>query len=137
MQETSVALWQKWEDFDPNRDFCRWACGMAHIEILRHRRKYASKRLFFDESLIRDIAEQSLERNDVAEQRTDALKNCLKKLGSSDLALVEHRYRKDVTAKQTAEDLGRSPSTVYKALARIRRTLLACVRRSARQEFSS
>jgi RNA polymerase sigma-70 factor (ECF subfamily) len=27
-QQTSLILWKKWQQFDPSRDFVRWACGM-------------------------------------------------------------------------------------------------------------
>ena len=43
MQETSLALWEKFDEFDPQRDFHRWACGVAYISVLRHRRRYRKR----------------------------------------------------------------------------------------------
>ena len=41
-QETAVALWQQFDQFDPQRDFGAWARGIAHhkaIDCLRQRRR--------------------------------------------------------------------------------------------------
>jgi IS30 family transposase len=48
--------------------------------------------------------------------------------------LIERRYQAKTTARKVADDLARPPSTVYKALARIRGLLLDCVERSLAQE---
>ena len=136
MQETSIALWRKWGDFDQSRDFYRWACGVAHIEVLRHRRKHASQRLFFAEDLMIEIAEEVLRQSEIIDLRGEALARCLQKLNDESRQLIEHRYGQGVTALQTAKDLGRPPSTVYKALARIRKTLLACIRRRLAEELN-
>lgn len=137
MQETSLALWRKWKEFDPSREFFRWACGVAHIEVLRHRRNHMNKRLFFNEELMAEIAEEVLRQPELIEMRGEALATCLQKLGRSDRRLIDHRYGQGVTAIQTATDLGRPTSTVYKALARIRRALRACITRRLAEEFSS
>lgn len=129
LQETNLALWRKCEEYDASRDFLRWACGVAYFEVLRHRRRYAKSRLLFSEDLLREIADEVLMQPDVVEFRHQALANCLKKLKPKDRMLIEHRYREGVTALQTSQDLGRPASTVYKALARIRRTLGDCIRR--------
>lgn len=134
MQETSMALWRKWSQFDPSRPFLPWACGVAYFEVLRHRRKHATRKLFFSEELMENIAEETLKQSDLAESRTAALAECLTKLPTKDKQLVEHRYSEGVTILKAAEDLGRPPSTVYKAMARIRKLLLECIRRRVAQE---
>ena len=79
MQETSLALWKKWNDFDVSRDFFRWACGIAHIEVLRHRRKTATDRLWLCEELIELLSVEMLERTELFDMRRDALESCVKK----------------------------------------------------------
>ena len=74
MQETSVSLWRKWPEFDPERDFFRWACGIAFIEVLRFRRKTASQRLWFSEELI------------------ETLVSCIKSSQSARFSTNVHRY---------------------------------------------
>ena len=33
-QQTSLVLWDKYEQFDPTRSFVGWACGVARYEVL-------------------------------------------------------------------------------------------------------
>jgi DNA-directed RNA polymerase specialized sigma24 family protein len=56
------------------------------------------------------------------------------KLNRNDFQLIQYRYSTGVTARQTAVDLRRPESTVYKALARIRETLLRCVEHKLAQQ---
>ncbi|MEO1497053.1 MAG: sigma-70 family RNA polymerase sigma factor [Planctomycetota bacterium] len=134
MQDTSMALWKKWDQFDRARNFLPWACGVAYFEVLRHRRKYATRKVFLSEELMETIADEAIKRSETDEARSAALADCLLKLSPGDRQLIVHRYGAGVTTQKTAEDLGRPASTVYKAMARIRRGLLECVRRSLARE---
>ena len=35
LQETSVVLWKKWPEYQPDKDFVTWACGIARLEVFR------------------------------------------------------------------------------------------------------
>lgn len=130
LQEASIALWKKRESFDTSRDFFRWACGIALIEVLRHRRKAAADRLQFDEALVNLLAEEYIEHAEESDRRRAALPDCLNKLSEQDRWLVSARYSSGITVKQIAEQLGRPLSTVYSSLARIRESLYRCVEHS-------
>ncbi|QDU14750.1 RNA polymerase sigma factor [Gimesia maris] len=56
MQETSVVLWQKFEEFQPDRDFTRWACGIARLVVLESLRKQRRFIVGFDEQLIKELS---------------------------------------------------------------------------------
>ena len=127
LQETSVSLWRKWAEFDNQRDFFRWACGVAFIEVLRHRRKHATSRLWFSEELMETLAAEFVEETAWYESRTAALQGCLDRLGERDRQIIEARYRHGATAQQVAEQLRRPVSTLYKMMARIRQRLHACI----------
>lgn len=134
MQETSLVLWRKWDEFDRSRDFLRWACGIAFKEVLKVRRKAATSRCYFNEALLEQIAAEAVRQSEDLELRHIALIGCMKKLTPRDRELIERRYQSKTTARQVAGDLGRSSSTVYKALMRIRSSLLGCIERSLAQE---
>jgi RNA polymerase sigma-70 factor (ECF subfamily) len=127
MQETSVSLWRKWPEFDPQRDFFRWACGIAFIEVLRYRRKTASQRMWFSEELMETLAVEFVDDSELYELRTAALQSCLEKLGERDRKIIEARYRDGASAQQVAEELRRPVSTLYKMVARIRDRLYMCI----------
>ncbi len=127
LQEASIALWKKRATFDPTRDFFRWACGVALIEVLRFRRMAATDKLQFDEALINTLAEEYLEHADDNDRRRTALPDCMKKLSEQDRWLLSARYSSEITVAQIAEQLGRPLSTVYSSLVRIRESLYRCV----------
>jgi RNA polymerase sigma-70 factor (ECF subfamily) len=134
MQETCLVLWRKWGEFDPNRDFIRWACGIAFHEVLKLRRRAATSRCYFNEELLEQLSVEAIPKSDELESRQVALFRCLSKLGASDRELIERRYRAKTTARQVANDLDRPASTIYKSLARIRNALFDCVERTLAQE---
>src|SRR5437763_10149240 len=77
-QQTSLALWKKWEQYDPDRDFVRWACGMAHFEVSNFLRKHADKgRVDLSDDVLSEVARTRLELHDVLEARRQALRLCL------------------------------------------------------------
>ncbi len=137
MQETSLVLWRKWGEFDPNRDFIRWACGIAFREVLKLRRKFATSRHYFNEELLKQLSDEVVQQSDELKQRQVALVVCLDRLGTKDRELIDRRYQEKMTARRVADELGRPPSTVYKALARIREALFDCVERTLAQESHS
>ena len=130
MQEVSVTLWRKWPTFDRDSDFRRWAFGVAFIEVLRHRRKTATDRLWFSETLIEALADSYTASGEVNEARLDALPTCLEKLGEYDRKMVETRYREGGSVREIADRNAIPESTVYKRLIRIRSSLRDCVNRA-------
>jgi RNA polymerase sigma-70 factor (ECF subfamily) len=134
LQEASVALWKKRLDYDASRDFFRWACGVALIEVLRHRRKTATDKLLFDEALLNTLAAEYVEQTEDWDLRRAALNRCMQKLRTQDRWLLDARYRSGVTVGQIADQLGRPLSTIYSSLTRIRESLYRCVRITLAQE---
>ncbi len=60
MQETCLVLWRKRAEFDPDRDFTRWACGIAFREVLKFRRSISTRKYVLSEDLLTQIAEDSI-----------------------------------------------------------------------------
>lgn len=132
MQETSLVMWRKFDQFDPDRPnskFIDWAFMIARYEVLRYRRKKATDRLVFSEDvyelLASEAAEMAAERN--PERQLKALKVCTAKLAPGQRDLLQTSYADGVSIKQAAETVGRTPTGLYKALARIRRNLRRCI----------
>jgi RNA polymerase sigma-70 factor (ECF subfamily) len=133
MQETSLALWQKFQEFDPQRDFFRWACGVAFITVLRFRRRTAKDKLWFNEEVLQLISTEFLERKDSRELRREALRECLKKLDSRERQYINARYSMGSSVEAVAQELGRPANAVYRMLARIRDKLFECITRTVSQ----
>lgn len=74
MQEPGLTPWQKFEEFDPQRDFFRWACGIAFVAVLRYRRRTARDKLWFNEVVLQMISSELLEYNNAQDlRRTDLM----------------------------------------------------------------
>ncbi|TWT33917.1 RNA polymerase sigma factor [Posidoniimonas corsicana] len=127
MQDTSLVLWEKWEQFDQSRDFFKWACGFANIQVLRHRRKSATDRLWFDDELLQLLASQMLDRVDLFDLRREALDKCIQKLAADERTVVEHYYREGMSISNVAEKAGTSMRSIHRKLARARRALQRCI----------
>ena len=129
-QQSCVIILGKAAQFTPGTDFVRWACQIAQFEAYNYRRRLQSERLHFDDALLERIAARRLEEGDLLESELDALHRCVEKLPPSDRQLIREQYRRKITAKALAAELGRPANTVYKAIQRIRRGLRVCVEKA-------
>jgi RNA polymerase sigma-70 factor (ECF subfamily) len=130
-QQTSLALWNKYDQFDRSRSFVAWACGIARFEVSNFLRSRSRQRLYFsdDLSLLLIDAQESLEADRV-EDRREALAGCVKKLRQGDQRLIEACYGEESRVPEVAREWGRSSQSIHNSLKRIRRSLFECVRRS-------
>lgn len=127
-QETAVVLWEKFDEFAPGSDFRRWAIRVAHLKTLNFVRRNRRRRpLFSDEFLNTVAAAHEREAAGPSAPRTEALSKCLQRLPARDQRLVDSRYSRQWTIQEIAAREGRSVDAVYKAISRIRQSLLACI----------
>lgn len=130
VQETAVALWKHFRDYDPERSFANWACGFARIEIRRFLRRMHRRA-----ALSETAAEAMLVADEVAaethEQRERHLAECMAQLPPRQRRLVEGYYFEEAEVASLAREHGHTVEAVYKALQRIRRVLLDCLERKS------
>ena len=129
-----MVLWRKFGELNTEEDFRRWAFGVARYEVLAYARDKARDRLVFGEDVFELLADQAAEASETLEAQREALEHCLKKLAPRERVLVETAYAPGVRIDHLAQETGRTPMSLYKALHRIRLSLLDCVRRFLRQE---
>ena len=127
MQDVSIAAWTKFDRFDPQSDFARWAATIARYEVLNYRRTKARDRLVFDEDLIQLLADECQEEFAASEQERRALDGCLDKLPAQQRELVLRVYSAGQKIKPIAEEIGVSPNALYKTLGRLRLIMLRCI----------
>jgi RNA polymerase sigma-70 factor (ECF subfamily) len=133
-QQTSLVLWDKFEQYDPSRNFIPWACGVARLEVSNFLRSRRRQRLCFSDNLALILIEAHDEMvDDPLEERRVALAECMKKLRPTDQELLDTCYGHSVRIPDVAHDRGRSSQSIHNSLRRIRRTLFECVRRSLAQ----
>lgn len=130
LQETSIVLWTKFDTFRRDESFVKWACGVAHLQMLRFFRKQRRRMLPMEESTIEVLLAERADMEDSLEDRREALTECVKKLPAKDRRLVEACYFPGAKFKDAAKQLGRSVAALYHSLGRIRRRLHECVNRT-------
>lgn len=129
-QEVCVVIWKEYEKFDLSTNFVKWAAVIAHHQVLSFRRKQNRDKRFLSLDLVGLLASEAVERSSLMEDRRLALDGCLGKLRPSDRELVAACYSAPrVQFREVAARLNRPENTVYKALARIRRSLHDCIDR--------
>lgn len=136
-QQTSLILWRKWADFDPEREFDRWACGIAHNEVRNYIRRAGRGSVSLTDAMLDTLGESLLAAKPRPDDRLDALEQCLQELSVGNQELVERCYRRDEKPIELAKQLGLAPATLYMKLHRIRRALVECVERRRAAEGAS
>lgn len=135
LQRTRIVLWQKFAAYQAGSSFKAWALQVARHEVSNFRRGQLRDRLCFDDALIDSLAEVRSSLANELEQRLAALQRCLQKLRASDRQIIRQCYGPSATTtKAAAERLHRPVNTLYKALNRIRRTLMECVQHVTEEE---
>lgn len=129
-QECSLVLWSKRNEFITGTNFLAWSCQIALNKVFNHRKQQSHSRLVFDDEFLNLVAAERLAGEERLEERATALSHCIEKLRSRDRDLLSHWYQRKGTTKHVAQQMGRPLDTVYKALKRIRGSLLDCVTRS-------
>ena len=122
-----ATLWQKFGEFEPGSNFFAWACRIAYFEVLEFRRRRRRQRLTFNEGLSTTLSRDLSEREGVLQFRRTALPDCMERLPAADRELIQQRYARGETILAIAQRTGRPAHTLYKALGRIRRTLMKCI----------
>ena len=134
LQETAVALWQTIEKYDQSQPFFPWACRFALNKVRQHLRTEARRNRVFDEDVAGLIADRLMESAPQLEKRREYLAACLAKLPEKRRKLVQEYYLGDHPIAEVARNHGLSVEAVYKALQRIRRTLMECINHKVRTE---
>ena len=135
LQQTTLILWRKFEEYDRERSFLSWACGIARFEAFNHLRKHKRNVVKLSDQidilLVESLGEVSSTEYD---QRREALPKCIQRLNEADRSLLHQHYAHSKTVRQIAEGLDRTPQSVHNSLKRIRNALLSCIRSTLSQE---
>lgn len=127
LQETAVKLWEKFDEYDPERPFTPWAIRFAHTEVMKHRQRVTRDRLVFSDALVALLHETVAEEAPMLEARRRALNSCLEMLNRKQRQLLLARYSRHGGVKEQAQALGVSIHKLYYQVSKLRTRLLTCV----------
>ena len=99
VQQAAVALWSKFDRYDPTRPFTPWACrfavNVAHQWVARRQRWQA----LLDRGLAEELTRRREELRPQFETRLRHLDGCLEKLPPSSAQIVEAYYFRRKTSR--------------------------------------
>ncbi|MDD7987016.1 sigma-70 family RNA polymerase sigma factor [Lentisphaera marina] len=128
LQETSIILWKKFDQFEPGSSFSAWASMVARFEVLKYRRGKSRDRHVFSDETLELLAEECLDMEEKLAEQRQVLKTCFAKLEQKQQTLLTQSYSRDLSIKELAENEGKSPGSLYKVLDRLRVKLMKCVK---------
>ena len=131
LQQTKMLLWKHFDDFTLGTNFLAWARTTAFHQILTHRRHKKREHLPLDEVSLEALGAAVSELAGEVSAKQVALRLCVAKLPKEHRQLVQLRYYEDLEIEQVVERVKSTVGAVYRALSRVRLTLLDCVERTA------
>jgi RNA polymerase sigma-70 factor (ECF subfamily) len=127
LQETSLALYRKFEQYDATRPFLPWAYRFAYLQVQKHREKSVRAPLLFSEDVMDLLASERAHIEPQLDERLRLLDDCLKKLTTQDLELVTSRYAMRQSAEEMMSRFALTRRTLFRNLELLRQRLHECV----------
>ncbi len=131
LQEANLVLWEKRGEFRPDSNFRAWAFQIARYKMLQHQQRRRRACRCFSDALVDELMLQAAESDRRLDDLIDELRRCVAMLSARDRELIAMRYAPRATCRGVAQRIGRPVRWVYKAVARIRKTLIECVSRES------
>lgn len=134
LHETNIVIWKKFEQFREGGDFLTWAYRIAYLQVLEYRRRTSKAPFGFSPEVLEQLAERARAEDEGLERRRRALEGCSRKLSPGDQALLEECYAPGAKVGEIAGHKGRSSTSLYRSLRRVRQWLSECVERALAAE---
>ncbi|MBN1395252.1 MAG: sigma-70 family RNA polymerase sigma factor [Pirellulales bacterium] len=131
LQDANLVLWEKRSEFQLGTNFRAWAFQIARYKLLQHQGQRKRACRCFSDALVDELMLQASEGETALGEMIEDLRRCIAMLSPRDRELIGRRYAPRETCQSVARSVGRPVRWVYKALGRIRQTLLECVMREA------
>ena len=129
LQETAVALWEKVDEYDPDRPFIAWASRFALNKARMHLRTQARRQKRLADDVVETLEETRIEHAQELDERRVFLRDCLGRLPDRQRDIIQAHYFDDLTVEEVGARFKRSVEAIYKVLQRTRRSLHECIER--------
>jgi RNA polymerase sigma-70 factor (ECF subfamily) len=133
MQNTAMALWKKFDDYDRSQPFVAWALRFSYYEVMKHRERAQRRQRLCLETLAL-ISDEFKDRQHALRDQRRVLRQCIGKLPDEQANLIQQRYVDGKKIRQIAGEMGRPEKPVYRLFDKIRKALFVCVSTQLAQE---
>ena len=134
LQQTKMTLWRCFDQFETGTHFLAWARKTAFHQVLTYRRQKKREATPLSDEVLELLHDEVTKLSDDGDRRRDALRTCLAKLPAAHRQMVTLRYFEDLEIDALAARIRSTAGAVYRALSRVRLTLMTCVEKAMQQE---
>lgn len=135
VQETLLFLWERRDSANESVPLNAWAYKVAWFKAMAwHRDRRRNRLVYFSNDVLQQLAPVAEAMSATAEDRLEALRDCLARLPEGDLALLRLKYVDQGSLTRHADEMGWKPNRVQKALSRLRLALRQCIRAKLHHE---
>ena len=134
VQQTALALWEKFDAYEPNLPFTPWACRFALNKTRQWIERRQKWQALLENGLAEELAQRREELRPEMELRLKHLESCLGKLPEEQRSLVEGYYYRREGIEKLADNSSRTVAATYKTLQRVRLVLQSCIEGVAKME---
>lgn len=127
LQQTKMVMWRSFSQFIPGTNFIAWARKIAFHQILGYRRRSKRVHIPLSEEILSQVGDEISRLSDHGLARREALESCLHSLPSDHRKIILLRYFENLEVDEIANRTGTTVAAVYRALSRLRYTLLECI----------
>src|SRR5215207_8612695 len=106
LQETSLVICEKFNEFKEGTDFVAWACQIAYWRVRYSRQKFARSKVLFNQDIVDVVAQTASNMADELDDRHEALARCLQQLHPRDRELLIARYEPGGGVEEAARRSG-------------------------------
>jgi RNA polymerase sigma-70 factor (ECF subfamily) len=129
VQQASLVMWQKFDQFQPGTNFFAWGGKIVHLTAKDFRKRLRRDVIHFGDRFFDVVSAEAPEIAEELAARERILGECIEKLTPRQKELLRLKYEDGCRGEQMAKILKSSVDAAYEALARIRRALYDCVNR--------
>lgn len=126
-QETSLVLWRKAGEFDPEQPFLPWALTIALYQVKAARGDTGRDLHVFDDSLLDRFAAEYTTGDPESVKLDEALESCLRGLQEKHRKLILARCAPGASVQDLAAERKQTPTATSLVLMRIRKALERCI----------
>jgi RNA polymerase sigma-70 factor (ECF subfamily) len=138
LQETCVALYRKFADYDDSKPFLAWAYAFAYLEVLKARERNCRGSRCLSDGLVQLLARDQQAQESELHTRLQALDACVRALPAADRELIQGRYLSTISSRASARAAARSFATSIASAARCSSASIGdWQRRCSRRRFGS
>jgi RNA polymerase sigma-70 factor (ECF subfamily) len=128
LQQVTLILWKKFEEFREGSPYLPWAFGIARYEIASHFRRQGRGERRVSMDILDQVAPELEAQEGRLERERGALAECVRTLPEPLRELLRLRYDEGTSLRELASRLGQSLAAVNMKIVRVRRALLDAAR---------